>query len=212
MVLIFDHLSATLISGAVILALASMHLRVTEATVERTLTYQGKQYTLTFGEVMENDLSKVGVGVSSGNGFVANEKTRTVNGQTVTEELVFQARLFDTDPTVYTVKYALEERETVTFAGEGPGGSDLTVPLFEVVRYVDYGSGYVKEGGSSPIVRHFRIRALTNEGQMTTYTNSNVRQLDIRMTTAPPGWHERPQFERKLYWGTRLRPGALNPL
>lgn len=193
MSLIFDNLSATLISIAVVFMLVIMQQRVQRVSAEQVMMYAANQNVLGFGEWLEDDLVNIGWGVVGSNGIGTIQQNDTIPDLTKTFSFdrFLHSDSLVTSNVVYTVIRALDSKGVPVF--QEIDGAD--VPLWQVRRIV---AGAIT-GESAPYVTHFNIELENSFGE-DVFDVSLAEQLSIQVGMAMPFGED--AYIPETYWGT----------
>jgi hypothetical protein len=129
-----DHLSASLVTATILVAVAALGLSAQEDGVAAVSDYALRQQVESFGATVQTDLASLSTPVSL-----------DATGGTFT----FRARLTPHDTTQHLVRYVRED------AGERGGA-----PVYRIGRFVDG----VRRGGSSDVVAGWTVVAQSAAG------------------------------------------------
>jgi hypothetical protein len=207
MTLIFDHITATVLSVTVLLALLSTQLRVQQAGVEQVSAHAAKTKALALGTWLEDDITSLGANFGSDLMRFTNP-IRNELGETV-EWVFYSDSLGINDTRVrHLTRYVVEPVDSIGEPGARralyqlarqtattPVVSGLAVPVLE--------SAWSEDGRSVATLSAFRIELVERLG---TATTDPERADYIRVEFAMV-----PEFERhrgylqELYWTTLLK-------
>ena len=193
MFLIFDNLSATLISIAVVFMLMIMSHRVQRVSSEQVMMYAANENITDFGDWMEKDMVNIGDGVVSGNGITSIAQNDTIAD--LTKLFVFQK--FETDSSVvlstiqYQVVPALDGSANQIFMQI----DSTDVPLWTVQRLVD---GKII-GESAPYITHFKIELENDIGELVANVDQ-AEQISIQVAMGMPFGED--AYIPETHWGT----------
>lgn len=180
MQLIFDHLTATLVAGVLLLMLVGVNMRTRVAAFEVQSFYMLRQQQLNFIDVLEHDLQNIAEVVS-------------VEEDPSLFTFTFRGRTDPADPAVYDIVYRrtwVETRNGVNF--------------YRIERLVDG----VAAGGSMSTITAWQIEARNEEGE-TVADAANARQVYIRFEAALP-FREGDTVERVRWESTYRPPMIQN--
>ncbi|MEZ4699548.1 MAG: hypothetical protein R2834_04395 [Rhodothermales bacterium] len=199
MFFIYDNLAATMVALAVLLVLVSMQQRMRDVSIEQVGVYAAKKQSLEFGLWMRDDIANIGNGVGSGvppvTGYVPHA---TLPG--MTSSFSFLAiPPDDSTGTVATISYQL----TPVYESDGVtprtiGVDSLTVPLFEVQRFVDG----VLDGKSAPYVTYFNIDLLDVNGVSVAGAPQLTEQIRMSFSMGVPLTQR--SYVRETHWGATI--------
>ena len=193
MSLIFDNLTATMISIAVVFMLVIMQQRVQRVSTEQVMMYAANRNVLDFGDWLEEDLSNIGWGVVGSNGINLIQQNDTI--PELTNSFTFDRFLDSTSIVTSTVQYIVIPALDSTGAPVSTEIEGVEIPLWQVRRMV---AGDVT-GESAPFVTHFRIQLQDNLGQ-NVFDVSLAEQLSIQVAMAMPFGNDAHIPE--THWGT----------
>ncbi len=206
--LLYDHFTAGVIGGAVLLIFLTMQLRITEMNIEQTATYIVKTNATSLANWMEEDMLTMGKYMG---GAVAFENPVDSTGKdTVTTLFTFYKDSTDTSvdpPVTFRVftKYELLKTGTRTVGGE-------EIDVFRLVRSQKMGAGasWDQNGESGSPLSYFRVEMLNRDGKPVSNAASvaalkpdSVRNTRVRFSMASPFETERSTI-RQVYYGSTL--------
>ncbi len=203
---IFDHLSAIIVSAAVILILAATQIYAQRSNIEQTAAYATKTKALSFGAWLENDILSLGENFGT-NRFRFEVPVSDSLGNTT--EFAFYSDEYDPvadDTTRLTTRYQLElvgyvERDTVTTpvfqmnrdTGESPVTNGTAPPP----------ATWVSDGRSFSTLSRFEISMLDRDGRITTdVERGDYIHVAFNML---PQFPVEPEYLRELYWSSTLK-------
>lgn len=210
MITVFDGLTATLISGAVILMLFSMHKRVTRVSVEQTGMYAAKSQAIEFGKWMQRDLSHVDDGNCDDRGVTAAQNSEVeaeASFASWTEVFEFRYCRSSSSDTV-RVRYAvhpLVEGGSEKMVKVQRGSDVVEVPVLQLERTVDG----IPDGESPPLLTSFQITALGATGDELDTSgagapDSEVRFLRLQFSTTRPYKAVSQEYFQEVNWMTSI--------
>lgn len=205
MQLLLDHLSATIIGVAIILALASTQLSVQQSGVEQVSAHAAKTKAISLARWLEDDITSLGANFGRNmNRFEL--PVDDANGNTL--EWIFYSDSLNGDGTTtrHLTRYRTNVVDEIEVEGE-------LKPLYQIDRELATApvvgdaagapSPWVGDGRSVATLSRFRIGLVARDGTAT----SNPETADyIRVEFAMV-----PEFERhrgylhELYWSTLLK-------
>ena len=186
---ILDHISAILISTAVVLLVLSTQFNAQRAGVEQTIAYASKKQTLEMADYIEDELLLIGDGTTD---LIVSVETND-EGETT----LFSFWRDDDDGTDMLVSYTLTETSTVEI-------DDETIQMYRMDRFEDG----VASGGGSSTIEHFRITMLDENGSVTGST-TDARLLRVAIINVYPYGDSDDTYMFRNYWGITLRPMNL---
>ncbi|NQV71606.1 hypothetical protein HQ496_00685 [bacterium] len=189
MQVILDHLSAVIISSAVLLLILSTQFNAQRATTEQTIASIAKKSTLEMVDYLEDELLLIGDGTED------TIQSASTNSDGMTTAFSFWRQ--DDSGTDMLVSYTLTEQDSVQF-------KDDWVQLYQFNR----SENGVASGGGSSTLSHFEITMLTETGAVTT-TPANARLLRLRAVTVYPYGDPDDSYLHRTFWGITLRPMNL---
>jgi len=185
--LIYDHLSATILSIAIFFILVIIQVRSGETTQDQTRYYSAKTHLLQVKEMIEHDLANVGAGVAMNDPVFITKDDET---------LEFMALVYSEDENPSKITYLRVATEVVEIAGED-------VQFYEIHRLVDD----VLTGRGPATMREFEIELWDSNRQETTDFNA-VETIHVEFVIAPPlGGDDGLHVAR---WSHTFRPANLS--
>ena len=205
-------LVASVVIGAVIiLAVALVQWRGQHTSIDATQFVTAKSGVLDFAEIMEEDISNLGAGLSAaamtggsvGNagGFVGGNAAFDTSSSSTIRRVEFYtwadttADFSDTPPAPpaypvnyqpYRVRYQWTVTGTARTLDPTTNAYD-TVPTYLVERFVNDGSGYVKSGESVNTVTLLRFDLFDIGGTpVTPAKRENTRQIEVTLMAVSP--------------------------
>jgi hypothetical protein len=150
---VFDHLIAIIVGTVVLVLALSMTLSAQESGVAATQLYAAREQTLSFLDVVQQDLANVGAAVSPGLPvIVAWEEGEP------TPAFEFRGAVAPAaSAAVERVRYEVVPVGTATVT---VGGTEQTLPTYRVDRLVWDGTDYVLGGASPATLTTFEVRLL----------------------------------------------------
>lgn len=207
MIAIFDNLTATLISTAVLLMLFAMHQRVTRFSVEQTGLNSAKSQTIEFGKWMQRDMSLIDEGNCPGG--TTRGVTDVQEDGDLTKRFAFTyCRLEESTGTVVPVEVVYEVVETgSTVKVERSGGAE-TVPVLQLTRTSSEVTAS-DAGKSPPTLTGFQIQALDEDGETVPLIGagtpgSTVRYLRLQFSATRPFDANADNFLTEVNWMTSI--------
>lgn len=193
MIVLFDHMAATLVTAALLLIAGALHIRAQQSSVERTMLYTAKKQTLEFADVLVRDLSNLGYEMP------ADESITTLTTDAEDRTIAFGFKKQDPSTgSVVEITYQLVPRDTVnTKSGH--------MVLYEWQRY-ENGTLY---GSSAPRLTDFQVDVLDDDGNTVAAPYVTARQIRLRLAVSVLGPEIEGYTMSEIYWGTTLRPGSL---
>lgn len=217
MIFIYDNLTATLVSGAVLLILFSMQVRLGRLNVEQTSTYMSKMHSLDFADWLEDDLLDMGKHMDEAKTPLFDELEYDSAGRT-TRFTFFRNDVVDddgdgfkNDTLQYAIRYDLAYTETREVDGE-------EVDLFQVERRVCTRKlpaiapclSYELTGSSIGLLQHFKIDMLDRDGASISDASTvaasdpfRIQQTRVQFAMASPVAANTNQL-RTMHWGATL--------
>ena len=205
---IFDHLSAIILSFAVLLILATTQIQAQRSGLEQTASYATKTKALSFGEWLEDDVLSIGENFGS-NRFRFDAPVLDTLGNAT--RFMFFADDVDgvtSDTTRMMTRYDLESLGSVQRRGETINlfqvhRSTATSPVTNGTAPVPPDEDWVLDGHSMATLSSFEIGLLDRMGRVTT----DVERADfIRIKfSLIPQFPIEPEYLRELYWSTTLK-------
>ena len=202
-----DQISAMLIVGVVAVVYVATSAAVQRLSVEQTFNYQMKTETLSFGEVLEKDVLKMGAGTLNGEDLISMSTYTTLMrglsgttfNMTMTDSLSFW--IYD-DSTAADVRidYVLTPVDTLVY----PDSSMNT--LYELIRYAN--GNY--SGSSAPTLRSFETELLDSDGNDVGLNVDDARLIRLAFINTSP-YANNSNFNLKdTIWSMTLSPKNLN--
>ena len=202
-----DQISAALILMVVAAIYLVTSAAVQRLSVEQIFAYQAKTETLSFGDVLEKDVLKMGAGTLNGEALISMSTFSTsmigLTGQsftmTMTDSLSFW--IYD-DSTMADVRidYVLTPVDTLVY----PDSSMNT--LYELIRFAD--GAY--SGSSAPSLRSFETVLLDADGTDVGLDVDDARLIKLSFINTNP-YANRNNFNLKdTIWSMTLSPKNLN--
>jgi len=189
MQLMFDHISAILVAGAVTILLISTSLRAQQAAVEETIAYAAKAQTLNLADFLEDDLLMIGDGTTD----TIEDVETNADGQTT----LFSFWKDDEFGVDMLVAYTLTEQDSIYIAKKW-------VQLYQLNRFENGDPA----GGGSSTLEAFQITML-NVGGNATASVSAARLVRVRVVTVYPFGDPDKMSLFRNYWGITIRPPNL---
>lgn len=186
MTFILDNISSTLVYGILALLLAGMQLRMQRAAIEQSVVYMSKTQTLSFADLLEQDIKQIGSGVE---GDMIESITTSEAG--LTTGFTFNSTLDDGSPLV--IGYALETADQIPT-------DDGYVTLYRLMR-TENGA---QAGGSPATLRSFQIELLDEAGGAA--SEATARLVRVAFVNAYAIGDLDDYNLRQTYWGATLRP------
>jgi len=190
MQVVLDHLSAVIISSAVLLLILSTQFNAQRASAEQTIAYMAKKSTLEMVDYIEDELLLMGDGTTD----TIQDVTTNSDGMTT----AFSFWREDDAGVDMLVAYTLTERDSVEF-------KDGWVQLYQFNRF----ENGVAAGGGSSTLEHFEITMLTASGTVTT-SAANTRLLRLKAVIVYPYGDPEDSYLHRTFWGITLRPMNLD--
>ena len=188
MIVLLDHLTATIVGSVLFIVLLTTTIRVQTLNIEASSAYTMRRLSSDMATWMEDDLLSMGRDMP----LNALSFTNPVDSGGLTQEFVFyrdsvQAIVDSSIVRRIGTKYVLEYSGT---RGEGAGAYNI----YRVDRYVQVNGGaWTFDGSAPPYLKHFKIEMLDRDAKAiadpaATYAlNPNaVRNASIRFTLATP--------------------------
>jgi len=207
MTLIFDYITAVLLSMGIFIALVGTQVRVQQTGIEQVSAHAAKTKALSLGQWLEADITSLGA--NFGDNLLRFELPESDDaGNTL--EWVFYSDSLRAGGAVdrYVTRYTLTTVDEIVTGG-------VTRPLFQLTR--ETASTPVVDGVAQPIgagdwrgdgrsvatLSRFQIGLRAREGQPT----SNVEAADyIRVEFAlVPEFERHRSYLQELYWTTMLK-------
>lgn len=201
MIAIFDNLNAILIGSTVILVIMAMQMRMTEMSVEQTANYMMKRQAMDLATWMEDDLLLMGRNMP--NSTVAYTNPTDSSGITVGFEF-FRDSVAVVGGTLDTLR--ITTRYDLYRTGVHQTEKD-TVDSFRLERSVKMGGEpWVREGGSSALLSHFKVEMLDRDALPVANPVANpnqVRNTKVSFHMVTP-FETRRATLRRVYYGSTL--------
>ena len=202
MIAIFDNLNAIIIGSVVILVVMAMQMRMTEMSVEQTANYMMKRQAMDLATWMEDDLLLMGQNLP--NGVLPYLNPVDSAGITTSFEF-YRDSIAVSGSSLDTLRVAT--RYELYRTGVHVMEKD-TIDSFRLERSVRMGDGapWVKEGGSSALLSHFKIEMLNRDAlpvaDPVAHPNQ-VRNTKVSFHMVTP-FDTRRATLRRVYYGSTL--------
>lgn len=206
MQVLLDHLSAIIISAAVILILAATQIYAQRSNIEQTSAYATKTKMLSFGEWIEEDILSLGENFGR-NRFRYELPISDSLGNTAT--FVFFSDSTDAVTGDTLRNFTRYELENVGFVER----DTITTPVFQLQRQLGESpvtngvaaapASWINDGASFSTLSLFQISMLDGDGRVTTdVENGDYIQVMFNML---PQFPVEPEYLRELYWSTTMK-------
>lgn len=207
MILIFDHLLATLIAAGLFMALVATQVRVQQAGIEQVSAHAAKTKAISLGSWLEQDITSLGA--NFGNNLMrftepdTNAAGHTTEWQFYSDSVaafnaitrhVTRYKLFATDTIeVDGVERQLYELRRDKASTPVVSGSPLPIPA----------SGWSSDGRSVATLSQFDIDLVRSDGQVTDQV-ATADYIRVEFAMVPEFERERG-YLRELFWATTLK-------
>lgn len=192
MISLLDHISSTMVYGALALVLIATQLRAQETSIQQTIVYASKKQTLEFADMVEREFKLIGSGIDARADMLqAVETDEQGNARS------FSFRYDDEAGTPMQVEYRMVPTDSVTI-------NDQSIPLYEVQRF----RNGTRDGGGPRTVRRFRVQFLTDTGTLTA-DPGDAELVRVTFTSTLPMGDLDDFFLPETNWGITLRPMNL---
>lgn len=186
---VLDHLSAILISSAVLLLVLSTQFSAQRAATEQSIAYAAKKQTLSMAEFLEQDFLLIGEGTPDGIASITQSESGNTSAFSFWRE--------DDLGLPMLVSYTLTELDSVDIKGD-------MYQLYRLNRMENLASA---GGGGSSLI-NFTITMLDETGSPTD-TISEARLLRITAVNAYPYGSSDNMYLFRSFWGITVRPRNL---
>jgi hypothetical protein len=200
MQLIFDHMTAIIVSAILIGVLATVNIRGQKSAVEATQFHAAKMQQNAFIDMLEYDLEDLGSGVPTGEQMVTAYEADAFGIKT----FEFRRELVDAAgvPGLASVRYERTQRGSYT-TGDG-----VTVPRFLVRRLVQAEDGSMVSSTSVGYeVTALEIDLLGTDGEAVTTNLNAASSIRVRIESALP--FQTGGDLRFTSWDGTFRPSNL---
>lgn len=199
--------ASVVIAAVIVLAVGLIQWRGQHTSIDATQFVTAKSGVLDFAEVIEEDISNLGAGLSAadmhsgaagnllgfGAAFDTSSATRIVEFYTWADTT---ADFSDAPPAPpaypvnfepYKVKYEWTTTGETVRAYDPNTNTYATVPTYLVERYVDDGTGYVKDGESVDTITQLRFDLFDIDGDPVIPANrADARQIEVTLMAVSP--------------------------
>ena len=195
--ILIDRIVAVIISSIIVLMGFSVQQRATQTSVGNTLLYIGKKQTLELADMLERDLANVGFEIAPDQDAI----TDFTAGEDNLERLQFFGS--DATGTQIEIRYDLVAVDTVDM-------DDEAVPLFELQRFENSGTGWQAVGGSLSTLTRFHVDLLSENNL--SVGKQQARRIRVWLENAVMPESNMGQLRshlRRLRWSATISPTNL---
>lgn len=183
---LFDHINAAIMGAAVFFMLLAVQIRGTEAVVDQNSYRAAKAQALAFGEFIQDDLTNIGLGVSSSTSVI------TAATSSVT---TFLRKIDTADATPSIVSYTVTASDTLVHG-------DDSYPIFDVVRTVNG----VQDGQGPTNITKFVVEMRDENGTVVSDLD-DTKTIHVRFAVVSP--YGEKHYIKSINWSRTLRPSNL---
>ncbi|MEM8599000.1 MAG: hypothetical protein AAGF99_03685 [Bacteroidota bacterium] len=190
MTFILDHLAAILVGTTLLVALVTVQQRARFEAADATSRYAMEQQNQGFIETLRRDFENMRTRTQAIDslGYYDLQLRRGTPMNGVTRTFTFPTLA---DPTLGEASPVMQVHYRMEHTGIWLGPHDTGRWLYQMVRYVDAGSGFVRTGGSAPNIWDFRVDLWRRDGTQSVYANDVPDPVRIKVdletvSTLPP--------------------------
>ncbi|MEM9998208.1 MAG: hypothetical protein AAF809_10955 [Bacteroidota bacterium] len=190
MTFILDNLAAILVGTTLLVALITVQQRARFDAADATARYAMEQQNQGFIETLRRDFENMRTRTQAIDSLGYYElKLRRGGGMDgVTRTFSFPTLA---DPALGEASPVAQVHYRLEHTGVWVGPHDTGRWLYQMVRYVDMGSGFVRSGGSAPNLWDFRVDLWRRDGTQSTQTTNAPDPVRIKVdletvSTLPP--------------------------
>jgi hypothetical protein len=201
MQLIFDNLTAVIVSAIMIGVVLTLNVRSQATAVEATRHYAATTKQNALVDLIEYDLEDLGSGVATGSQMITAYERDALG----TKTFEFMRELADASGEIQLARIRYER----SYAGSHTTGDSVVIPSFHVRRLVEKEDGtFVSTTGEGFEVVYLDFALLGEDGEAVTSNLDAATNVEVHLRSALP-FQDGADRMRFTSWAGTFRPSNL---